>query len=119
MPAERQHGNAHGPQRPRIAARLRRRWTEAERLAKEKEILGFYISGHPLERFRDEVELFATRTTVTLGEWGEQTDEPRRRRDRRQAADQQKDRQGVRPVDSGGFLTDLPRCSSFRRPGPS
>jgi DNA polymerase-3 subunit alpha len=46
-------------------------WTEAERLAKEKEVLGFFISGHPLERFRDEVELFGTRTTATLGEWSD------------------------------------------------
>ncbi len=46
-------------------------WTEAERLAKEKEVIGFFISGHPLERFRDEVELFGTRTTATLGEWSE------------------------------------------------
>jgi DNA polymerase-3 subunit alpha len=46
-------------------------WTEAERLVKEKEVLGFFISGHPLERFRDEVELFGTRTTATLGEWNE------------------------------------------------
>ncbi|HEY7479268.1 MAG TPA: DNA polymerase III subunit alpha [Gemmatimonadales bacterium] len=46
-------------------------WTEAERLAKEKEVLGFFISGHPLERFRDEVELFGTRTTATLGQWSE------------------------------------------------
>jgi DNA polymerase III subunit alpha len=35
-------------------------------------VLGFFISGHPLERYRDEVELFGTRTTATLGEWGEQ-----------------------------------------------
>jgi DNA polymerase III subunit alpha len=47
-------------------------WTEAERLAKEKEVLGFFISGHPLERFRQEVELFGSRTTATLGAWGEQ-----------------------------------------------
>ncbi len=46
-------------------------WTEAERLAKEKEVLGFFISGHPLQRYRDEVELFGTRTTATLGEWNE------------------------------------------------
>jgi DNA polymerase III subunit alpha len=46
-------------------------WSEAERLAKEKEVLGFFISGHPLERYRQEVELFGTRTTATLGEWGE------------------------------------------------
>jgi DNA polymerase-3 subunit alpha len=46
-------------------------WTEAERLAKEKEVLGFFISGHPLERFREEVELFGSRTTATLAQWGE------------------------------------------------
>ncbi|MEA2723237.1 MAG: polymerase subunit alpha [Gemmatimonadales bacterium] len=47
-------------------------WTEAERLAKEKEVLGFFISGHPLQRYREEVELFGSRTTATLSEWGEQ-----------------------------------------------
>jgi DNA polymerase-3 subunit alpha len=44
-------------------------WTESERLAKEKEILGFYISGHPLERFRTEAEIFATHTVADLGQW--------------------------------------------------
>ena len=33
--------------------------TEAERLKDEKAVLGFYISGHPLERHRDLVEMFA------------------------------------------------------------
>jgi len=42
-------------------------WTESERLAKEKEILGFYISGHPLERFRTEAEIFATHTVADIG----------------------------------------------------
>ena len=46
-------------------------WSEAERLAKEKEVLGFFISGHPLERYRSEVELFGARTTATLQEWSE------------------------------------------------
>jgi len=44
-------------------------WTESERLAREKEILGFYISGHPLERFRTEAEIFATHTVSNLGAW--------------------------------------------------
>ncbi|HMI54560.1 MAG TPA: DNA polymerase III subunit alpha, partial [Gemmatimonadaceae bacterium] len=44
-------------------------WTESERLAKEKEILGFYISGHPLERFRTEAEIFAKHTVADLGQW--------------------------------------------------
>lgn len=44
---------------------------ESERLAREKEILGFYISGHPLEPFRTECELLATRTVAQLGAWVE------------------------------------------------
>ncbi len=46
-------------------------WPEADRLAKEKEVIGFFISGHPLERFRDEVRLFGTRTTATLSTWSD------------------------------------------------
>jgi len=45
-------------------------WSEAERLAFEKESLGFFISGHPLERFRSELEQWASATTGTLGERG-------------------------------------------------
>ncbi len=46
-------------------------WSEADRLAREKEVIGFFISGHPLERFRDEAKLFSSRTTATLGTWSE------------------------------------------------
>jgi len=45
--------------------------SESERLTKEKEILGFYISGHPLEPFRAECELFASHTVSQLGTWTE------------------------------------------------
>jgi DNA polymerase-3 subunit alpha len=45
--------------------------TESERLAREKEILGFYISGHPLEPYRAECELFATHMVSQLGTWSE------------------------------------------------
>src|SRR5205085_3322607 len=45
---------------------------ESERLTREKEILGFYISGHPLEPFRLECELFATHTVADLGHWHDQ-----------------------------------------------
>jgi len=47
--------------------------SDSERLAKEKEILGFYISGHPLEPFRLECELFASHAVSQLGKW---TDQP-------------------------------------------
>jgi DNA polymerase-3 subunit alpha len=43
-------------------------WGEGERLAYEKESLGFFITGHPLERFRKELEQWATATTGRLME---------------------------------------------------
>ena len=43
--------------------------SDSERLTNEKAILGFYISGHPLEPFRTECELFATHTVAQLGAW--------------------------------------------------
>ncbi len=46
-------------------------WSEADRLAREKGVIGFFISGHPLESFRDEARLFSSRTTATLGTWSE------------------------------------------------
>jgi len=48
------------PQLPRVAP-----LTEAERLKDEKAVLGFYISGHPLERYRDLVEMFALETNTS------------------------------------------------------
>jgi len=47
-------------------------WSEAERLAREKELVGFFVSGHPLNRFEREVNLFGTRTTAGLLEWTEE-----------------------------------------------
>ncbi|HEU4995995.1 MAG TPA: DNA polymerase III subunit alpha [Gemmatimonadaceae bacterium] len=44
-------------------------WSEADRLSREKEILGFYISGHPLAPYQLECELFASHTVSQLGPW--------------------------------------------------
>jgi DNA polymerase-3 subunit alpha len=41
-------------------------WPEDERLRYEKETLGFYITGHPLNNFNEELRLFANTTTETL-----------------------------------------------------
>ena len=35
-------------------------WSKAERLRREKEGLGFYITGHPLDSFGEEIDRFAT-----------------------------------------------------------
>jgi DNA polymerase III subunit alpha len=46
-------------------------WTETDRLTREKEYLGFFISGHPLDRYREAVEAVSTRTTATISRWSE------------------------------------------------
>ncbi len=43
-------------------------WTPKQLLAFEKEALGFYISGHPLDRFAADLGRYATATTVAFGE---------------------------------------------------
>jgi DNA polymerase-3 subunit alpha len=43
-------------------------WAEAERLAFEKESLGFFITGHPLERFRDELAHWGSATSGRMAE---------------------------------------------------
>jgi DNA polymerase-3 subunit alpha len=41
-------------------------WTEAQQLAFEKEALGLYMSGHPLERFAEELKIFGARRVGEL-----------------------------------------------------
>lgn len=43
-------------------------WPEPDRLAREKDALGFFISGHPLDRFRDVVRAFDTVNAGNLAE---------------------------------------------------
>jgi DNA polymerase-3 subunit alpha len=45
------------------------RWSEGERLAREKEVLGFFISGHPLDKHREVVALFDRVNTASLGQF--------------------------------------------------
>ncbi len=48
-------------------------WNDAQKLSLEKALLGFYVSGHPLERFREEIEGFATASTNDLVNFKENT----------------------------------------------
>jgi len=41
-------------------------WTEAQQLAFEKEALGLYMSGHPLERFSEELKAFGAKRLAEL-----------------------------------------------------
>jgi DNA polymerase-3 subunit alpha len=42
-------------------------WDEHQRLASEKEVLGFFISGHPLQKYRDKLEDFRALTAEAIG----------------------------------------------------
>ena len=37
-------------------------WTNIERLNKERELIGFYLSGHPLDKYKEDTKLFANHT---------------------------------------------------------
>jgi DNA polymerase-3 subunit alpha len=41
-------------------------WSESDLLAYEKEALGFYITGHPLSRFREDIKRLSTVDTLSL-----------------------------------------------------
>ena len=43
-------------------------WDEHQRLSAEKEILGFFITGHPLEKYRDKLLDFSALTTEELAQ---------------------------------------------------
>jgi DNA polymerase-3 subunit alpha len=43
-------------------------WDEHQRLSAEKEILGFFITGHPLEKYGDKLLDFSALTTEDLGQ---------------------------------------------------
>ena len=51
--------------RPEVELPVVSAWSERHRLREEKERLGFYISGHPLERYRDLVELYSLEAKTT------------------------------------------------------
>ncbi len=40
-------------------------WSEAEKLAREKELVGFFVSGHPLDSHRDLVALYSERANTS------------------------------------------------------
>jgi DNA polymerase-3 subunit alpha len=49
-------------------------WMPKELLANEKESLGFYISGHPLDRYGGEIRRFTTATCANCTEKGERNE---------------------------------------------
>ncbi len=67
-----QHGlfmdNADSPPPPPFAMPDVPDWTEAERLAAEKEVLGFYVTGHPLEKYSQRLSTMTKHDTASIEE---------------------------------------------------
>jgi DNA polymerase-3 subunit alpha len=55
------------PPKPKIP--LLKEWPEKERLQQEKETLGFYISGHPLQRLEKDLKRFASANIADLSDY--------------------------------------------------
>ncbi len=60
-------GAASAPAAPIVLAKAQP-WSETETLAHEKDTLGFYVSSHPLERWRSWAQAFGTMTTAAAKE---------------------------------------------------
>jgi DNA polymerase-3 subunit alpha len=62
-------GNESGPgeSAQATALPLAPAWTEIERLNHEKDALGLYLSGHPTDRYADDLRAYGARTTTDLG----------------------------------------------------
>jgi DNA polymerase-3 subunit alpha len=61
------------PQSRAAAGLVEQEWPDEEKLRYEKETLGFYITGHPLNRYQEDIDRFATKgvTTETLARFVE------------------------------------------------
>ena len=55
------HDETHAAQLPKVPD-----WTDKEKLAAEKEMLGFWVTGHPLDRYADKIVELATHDSSRL-----------------------------------------------------
>ena len=74
-------------------------WPDDEKLRFEKETLGFYITGHPLNKYTDELKLFANATTDTLHQ---HVDDDREHRRHRLADQEVEDQEGAERREADG-----------------
>ena len=60
--------NLFGAQEPGVQVQIpdQAEWPERERLANEKEALGFFITGHPMDAYKEEVQRFGSHDTASL-----------------------------------------------------
>ncbi len=79
-------------------------WPQHELLAAEKELLGFYVTGHPLTPYASILKKYALATTATLATGAQSHPDAHRRIGRRRAAWRfQEEQQTLRHGDAGRF----------------
>ncbi len=66
---EEEHQNGSGEKLPSVPE-----WEEHQRLANEKEVLGFFITGHPMEKFKDKLADFRALTAEGISSMTSSTD---------------------------------------------
>ena len=59
-------GHSEGHRQTKTEVPMLEEWPEAQLLAFEKALLGFYLTGHPLARYEQLLKLYATTTTDNL-----------------------------------------------------
>ena len=59
-------------------------WNDSERLGFEKATLGFYLSGHPLDKYEEDIRTYASCNTKTLAETEEAPESPEPKRGRKE-----------------------------------
>src|SRR6185312_3115244 len=58
-----EQANGNGEKLPNVPE-----WEEHQRLASEKEVLGFFITGHPMEKYREKLEDFRALSASAISE---------------------------------------------------
>jgi DNA polymerase III subunit alpha len=61
-------GGLHGGEEEKLTLDAAEPWPEGLKLKHEKETLGFYITGHPLRKYANEVKTYGNATTGALAE---------------------------------------------------
>jgi DNA polymerase-3 subunit alpha len=64
---------SHSRQLPSLPEGEVAEWSQADRLAREKEVLGVYLSGHPLDEYRSQLSAITHRATSSLEELHDNT----------------------------------------------
>ncbi len=101
-------GNVVAPtEAPPVNVPVQPEWDDEQRLAGEKETLGLYLTGHPIDRYRDELSSMVTGPLSDLADDTAETGSRQRNRDRSVVIAGLVVEFRTRPTQSGGRIAFL------------